>query len=374
MTGHANMDIIAYLTAPLYPYTLALFKWLAGSGWETVTIAYQFILVAISAVFLFKLSLVLFKEKALATLAAFIYICYPLTLWYNFTIVQETSFQGYFIIALYYYIKLLNQALIKDSFLSGFFFTLAMLTKSHIVMLLPIFLIILILNKQFKNGAIFLSTLLLMSLPHGLINYKQHGVFTLSSQGNAALFLLGHSDQTYPCLVSRAGSMGDFSAEGCNPDFVFNVDYADPKLGYINRLSVKERNTTRFKLALDWIKSNPRKFIHLKLIGLQRFMMPGLDYRQYKFSYWILSFIAGLLIYLPGYFVLFKNISFKANAHWVMLSLILVSAVVFIVFFPINRFRVITMEPLLCVYAAAGYFELFQKGKKTLKLNKSLPS
>lgn len=352
------MDIVAYLSAPLYPYTLALFKKINMENWEVLAVGYQFILVALSAVAIYKIALELFRSELTATLAAVIYILYPMTFWFNFTLTQETSFQCYFVFFCYYFIQNYNSPRPKTTILAASFFALSLLTKSHILMLTPFVALMYLYNKQLRHGLLFFCLVFLSTIPHGLKNYSEHGVYTLSSHGNASLFLLGHSDQTYPCLLERAGEMDEFSALGCDPSFVFDRTYSFKEYGLVNALSVKERNSVRMEIALEWIKNNPKKFVELKVFGMKRFLMPGLDYLQYKFSYWIMSFIAGLLLYLPAYLVLFKKFRTDPSRHFLMVSLIIVSAAIFIVFFPINRFRVITMEPLLCVYAAVFYARL----------------
>lgn len=360
INGDTNMDIVAYLSAPLYPYTLALIKKINLEHWQLIAVAYQFLLVALSAVFIYKITKLLFKSENTATLSAVIYIFYPMTWWLNFTLTQETSFQCFFIFFCYFFLKSLDNKKTLTTLIASSCFALSLLTKSHILMLIPFLILIYLYGKSYKQLLIFLACVFVWTIPHGMKNYFEHGVYTYSSHGNASLFLLGHSDQTYPCLLERAGEMDDFSALGCDPSFVFDRTYNFENYGKVNALSVKERNSVRMKIAFDWIKNNPRKFVELKVFGLKRFIMPGLDYLQYKFSYWILSFISGLLLYIPAYIILYKKLKDQPQMHLITVALILVSAAVFIVFFPINRFRVITMEPMLCVYAAVAYARLLR--------------
>lgn len=363
IAGQANMDIVAYLSAPLYSYTLALIKLLTGENWQFTAVAYQFTLVSISAVYIYKISFSLFNNKHLATFASLAYIFYPLTLWYNFTLTQETSFQSFLIIALFYLLQAAKHHDFKHIIKGAVFYSLALLTKSHIILLLPFIILVLVIGKRFKQIVILLTILFIATLPHGLTNYNKHGVYTLSSHGNASFFLLAHSDQTYPCLLKSAGDKKEFSSGGCDPTFVFDINYDFVGHGKVNALSVAERNKKRFELAFNWILDNPNKFIELKIFGLKRFILPGLDWYQFKFSFWLVSLLIGLLIYIPGYWALYKGLRSNWQNHIFMLALILICAAIFIVFFPVNRFRVITMEPLLIVYATSFYFKLWQNRK-----------
>ncbi len=355
LAGDANMDIVAYLAAPLYPYTLALFKWIGGENWQIIAVSYQFILIALSTIALYRLSLLWFDNQKIAIAGCLLYIFYPLTLWYNFTLAQETSFQAYFLIFLYFIFRSIKEGGIKHIFLAATFWSLALLTKSHIIALIIPLTLIFLVKKRVKLLLLFLSLAFLCTIPHGLHNLDKHGVYTFSSHGNASLFLLGHSEATYPCLTKQAGELGTFSVAGCNPEIVFDLNYLDANYGYFNRQPPKERNAIRYQMAMDWIKSNPTKFWALKWHGLQRALLPGLDSKQFRTEFWLLSLIMGLLLYLPAYYVLYNKMKEEFWTHAFSLSIILLCAAIFIVFFPINRFRVITIEPLLCVYAGKWY-------------------
>lgn len=366
--GNYNLDIVAYLSAPLYSYTLAFFKSISMNYWETITVAYQFIMISISAVYIHKIALHLFKNKLQGIVAALVYIFYPLTLWLNFTFTQETTFQAYFIFFIYYFLICIDSKRFTSLILSTLFLSLALLTKSHILILIPFISLIFIANRNLKYAILFPLIVFIYTIPHGLVNLKLHDIYTFSSHGNASFFLLGHSDETYYCLTERAGDLGEFSVYGCDPSFVFDTSYVDHTYGKINLLPVRQRDQLRKKIAFDWIKNNPTKYLKLKLIGIERFLLPGLDRRQYRFSYFSLSLIIGLLIYIPGYYHLYNQLRTGWKRHLLLPSIVVVIGAIFIVFFPVNRFRVITLEPLLIVYASCFYIKLIpEKIKSKLK-------
>ena len=260
IAGDTNMDITAYLTAPLYPYTLALCKWVAGDNWQILAVSFQFILVALSVVYIYKLGLLWFGNQRVAITGALIYIFYPLTLWYNFTLAQETSFQAYFVFFLYYIAKSMASGKNVHTILAATFWAMAFLTKSHITVLIIPIAFIFLLTKRAKAFLIFAGVAIIWTLPHGIKNWKEHGVYTISSHGNASLFLLGHSDATYPCLMNKAGELGQFAFAVCNPEIVFDREYNHPTYGLINQLSVKERNKMRKTIAIESVS-----YTHLTL-------------------------------------------------------------------------------------------------------------
>ena len=355
LNGNYNLDIVAYLSAPLYSYTLAFIKLLSVDYWQIVAVAFQFFLISLSSVYIYKITLYLFKNKIQGIIAALMYTFYPLTLWLNFTFTQESTFQAYFIFFIYYFLRCTIEKKINQLLLSTFFFSLALLTKSHILILIPFLSIIFFVNKNLKYALLFPLIVFMYTIPHGLVNLKMHDTYTFSSHGNASFFLLGHSDQTYYCLTEQAGELGEFSVYGCDPSFVFDKDYIDPIYGKINQLPVRQRDQVRKEMAFSWIKNNFGKYLDLKLIGIERFLLPGLDRRQYRMSYFVLSLLLGLMIYLPAYFYLYKKLKDNWKEHLLLPSILVIIGAIFIVFFPVNRFRVITLEPLLIVYASCYY-------------------
>ncbi len=358
--GNYNLDIIAYISAPLYPYTLALCKWISIGHWQEIAVGFQFLLIGLSSVCIYKIAYLLFQKRALSLMTGLIYIFYPLTLWYNFTLTQETSFQAYFIFFIYFFLVHLRSDRSRDTILASCFFSLALLTKSHVIILIPFLLWMMYKTTSPKNILLFLICVFVFVLPHGLVNKRIHNVFTISSHGNASLFLLGHSDETYSCFTNPERVGDNNVARICDPSFVFDKEYVFAGYGKVNAGSPRIRNEMRLKIALNWIVDNPKKFFALKFFALKRYLLPGLDWQYYSRPVWLISFVSGLLLYLPAYVFLWVHRR-QWKKHALLLSLIVTIAIIFFVFFPINRFRVITLEPLLAVYAAPFYLSIIKK-------------
>ena len=172
--------------------------------------------------------------------------------------------------------------------------------------------------------------------------------------------MAGHSDETYPCLISDFKIFRKNQQKGCDLDLIFHKPYITEGFGNVNALPIYERNKIRQKIAFYWIKENPTKFINLKLNGLVRLIIPGLDFRIYNFSTWIMSLVIGLLIYIPAYITLWRSLKKDFWQHLLPISLIISVAIIFLVFYPQQRFRVITLEPLLIIYASYFYWKLLE--------------
>ncbi len=350
--GNHNMDLIAFVVSPLYPYTMAFAKILFPIQWEQLMILYQFILVSISAIYIYKISKLLFKSHTTALLAASAYILYPLTLWYNYTLSQETSFQSYFIIFSYYFLDFIIHKKNKSLYLSSLFLCLSFLTKSHITLLLPFLVFLVYRFTNIRYTLAFLGLSMLMFLPQGILNKTIYNSWGISNFASGSLFLVGHSEETYPCLTRKIYEYPQIIEDGCNLNLIFHAPYDFGKYGQVNQLHLPQRNSIRYKMAFSWIFNNPLKFLELKLNGIYRFIVPGLDYRVYSdFKFWV-SLILGLLIYIPAYLQLYKCIKSKSTHSYYSLSVMITIGLIFIIFYPQNRFRVITLEPLLICYAS----------------------
>ena len=362
LNGIWEMDVNAYIVAPFYPIFLSLFKLIGGASWEVWTITAQFSLVSISAVWIYQITLLITQSRQTSTLSALIYIFYPLTLWYNFTLVQETLFQSLFIGTIYHLYKSYKLNSDRSFSFAIILLGVSLLTKSHIIVAFPFIVFWIYKYKSLQHLIWGAFGLLLLCLPTAYLNFKNHKIISLSSSGSATLFLLGHSDKTFNCLIKTAGEIESRHAQGCDPDFVFERDYSEEPWSTINKLEPKARFHSRRQAALNWIKDNPGKFIQLKIHGLKRFFIPGLDWKQYKPIIWIFSLILGLAIYIPAIIILLDKKS-PLDPAYKSLSWILIITVflIFMIFFPINRFRIITMEPTLIVLAGIFYSKYIKK-------------
>lgn len=361
LAGNYNLDMVAFITAPLYPWVMAIVKLLAPDNWPALLTTIQFILVALSAVWLYRLSLFVFSCHLAACLSSLLYIFYPLTLWYNYTFTQETVFQSLFIFFSYYMIRSLSAKGLKTVVTAAVMFSLCFLCKTFIIILLPFLVLILMLSKKARHGLIFTSVFILLALPNALNNYRIHKAFSLTGFSAGSMFLIGHSDTGYRCLTNAVYAFPEIRASGCNLDIVFDPPYDFGKYGKPNLLPLPERNTRRICMALDWIRDNPVKFLELKWNSIRRFILPGLDHRIYNRKYWLISFGLGLLIYIPAYIILFRSLQNRAPHAFFTSAVFLSIAILFIVFYPQNRFRVISMELMMMVYAGYYYAGLARK-------------
>lgn len=367
ISGNFNLDVTAFITAPLYPWFLALVKWCFGDHWMMAAATIQYSLVAISGIYLYKLAKELFQSETVGRLAAGIYCFFPMTMYYNVLFTQETLFQSFFILFLYYWRKTILHPDWRLSTKAGWWYGLSFLTKSHALILAPfIFLVQLGLGSgslfaRMKPVFIIAAWSFMLNLPFALINLKLNHTWTWSSGGTWAFFHNAHSPETYETSFHPAYANSNDRTPIVNLGFIFDTAYVYPKYGKVNQLPQPERDRMHRKIALEWIEAHPTEFAELKIFSLKRFLLPGASKRHYRFDLWLASVLSSFPIYILGYFGLIKSLRENWKAHFWAVSVVLMMLAVYMVFLPQARFRTITLEPLYIIYAAYAAWYLFQK-------------
>lgn len=362
LSGNFNLDIVAFIVAPLYPWLLAIVKFLFGEYWMAAASIIQYFFVALSGVYLFKLTRELFKSVKIAWIAAVFYCFYPMTLYYNTLFTQETLFQSFFILFLYNWRKSIKCEGNYTSHKAGIWFALAFLTKSHAFILAPFIFIIHLLYtrgnliERIKPVLIIGTWAFMLNLPFALINLQLNKVWTWSSYGTWTFFHNAHGPETFETSFHPKFENKDSrtASGGVGLDFIFDTAYVYPNYGKINLLKQPDRDRMHGKIALEWIESHPSEFLSLKWFSLKRFFLPGVSKAHYRKDIWLASLLATLPFYLLGYFGLFCALRENFPEHVWALSIVALMFIVYMVFLPQARFRSVTLDPVYLIYAAYG--------------------
>lgn len=360
-----NFELERFVASPLFPTLIGMLKIIFGDYWSIILINLQLILSSLSGVFIFKIGNLLFNRKT-ALLASLLYAGFPLTLWYTNTFSQECIFQMFFIFSIYYLLSGIEYSNIRSIILSGLFFSIAYLTKSHIL-LFAVFIPLIFFHhfkfsrKTFVFSLMFGTLSLACSLPYGIYNYFKHKQYIISSNGASYQFYLGNTEAGYKTIVDV-------------PD-KNSLDYIKMKditvtAGYFNgsqsiydailKLPQKQKQSIFFQQAITWIKTNPMKFIKLKIYDLIFFIMPGVSWRHYSLAEFILSFLLSLPVYLFAYISMIRLTRNRKRSAIPILYIFLAMLLFSTIWYTQNRFRTITLEPFYIIYAAyalAGYLD-----------------
>lgn len=352
-----NFELERFVASPLFPSLIGMLKIIFGENWNLILIIIQLLLSALSGVYVLKIGSLLFNKKV-GIVSTLIYSVFPMTLWYTNTFSQECIFQVLFILSVFYLIKSIKHNNLYLVLLSSLFFSLAYLTKSHIL-LFSIFIPLIYFHfygfktKTFLYSIIFASVALIFSIPYGIYSFKNHKQYIISSNGAGYQFYLGNTEAGYKTVV-------DVPIKGTDEfkklqDITVTAGYFNGSQTHydsILNLPQKEKQSLFFKEGINWIKNNPVKFIELKIYNAILFLSPGVSWRHYSFFNWLFSFLLSFPIYFLAYYAMFKLYKIR-NINYVFIFYIFISMLLFsLVWYVQNRFRTITVEPFYIIYAA----------------------
>ena len=140
LNGNLNLETKLFITAPLFSYILAAFKWIFGSQFIFALEAFQISLSSVSAACFMLTAKIIFKSDRVALLSGVVFCIYPITLYYAHQFSQESIFQSLFIISIYFYCLFISDGKTKSLLLFTIIFSLALLTKSIILPIFPLLL------------------------------------------------------------------------------------------------------------------------------------------------------------------------------------------------------------------------------------------
>lgn len=352
-----DFELKRFVASPLFPSLVGLLKIAFGANWNISLIFIQLFLSSLSGVYVYKIGNLLFNKKV-GIISSLIFAIFPLTLWYTNTFSQECIFQVLFILSVFFLIKSIKYNSINFVLLSSIFFSLAYLTKSHIL-LFSMFVPIIYFHfygfkkQTFLYSFVYASVSLIFSIPYGIYSYKNHKQYIISSNGAGYQFYLGNTEAGYKTIVD----VPDRGTEEFKKlqDITVTAGYFNGSQTHydsILNLPQKEKQKIFFKEGIVWIKNNPMKFIKLKFYNVLFFLLPGVSWRHYSFFNWLLSFLFSLPIYLLAYYAMFKLYKI-GNINLVFVFYIFISMLMFsLIWYVQNRFRTITIEPFYIIYAA----------------------
>ena len=329
--------------APGTPYFYALFyplKYYFGSN----IFAYANILIAsLSLIIFYKITEIIFRDKTIALISAFICCIYPFFNFYTLTILSETIYIFFLYLSFFFLIKFF-QAETKYAFLLFcFFFAIDTLIRFSNLAMFPFFILLTIYILKRKNSLYkytstlltgFLIFLLVMSV-WWIRNYHVHGEFIATSVGESGkVFYTGNNKNN----LSGGGIGG------------IDVSYDD--LERFNKIKdIKRRNEIMINEGLDWIKDNPLDYLVLEIKKLIRFYSPIFFAEKYdKFEYNIISLMTYGVIFILFVFSLYIHRNLFTRYSPMFLYLILLTGI-HLVFVSSIRYRLPT-EPFMIIMAS----------------------
>ena len=365
LEGNFNLQEKLFITAPLFPYLLAFFKWAFASNYIIALEAFQIFLSSISVIFLMLTSNLIFNNKRVALLTGLVFSMYPITLYYAHQFSQESIFESLFIISIYFFSLFLSTRRYIDLIIFSIIYSLALLTKSIILLIFP-FLILAILFK-FKLSAktilqVCSSVLIIfvLTLPYGVYNKIVNNSYVIASSGQGGHFLTGHNDDFYIYVTNPPAKDSAEYQRLVNMEYKI-FDELDEK---VKDRDHKYQQDTYLNAGIKWSLENPRKVLELTWINFRNFVTPGFNFFHHPFHLWLLTFLMSLPIFIMAYLEIVRMLLAKPYDHLVIVSIFFGMLSVALIFYAQNRYRAVTIEPYYLIYFSSFLVFLYDRFKK----------
>ena len=360
LNGNFNLDAGAFITAPFFPFFVSLIKYLSSDHAVVIIQLIQIVISSFSVFILVKSSDLIFKNKQISIIVGLLFSFYPFTFWYVIYLGQETFFQSFLILSVYYLLKFFENKKTFDLIIFSLMFTFTILTKSHLLLFIPFLLIMFLIKsknifKAFKNISLFFTILIILNAPFSINNYINNGYHVLSTTGYGFHFLVGHNDQFYKMVTNPPGK----ETQEYKDIWGMNYKVLNETKEKNKNLNHRELDKKRLIKGIEWILEDKLKATHLLFINTKNFIQPGFNKLHHSDLKWLFSFLISFPILIFAYFGIVKNIFSDFKNHLIILSMFLTMLLFSSIFYSQNRFRVITIEPFYIVYASYSLHEIY---------------
>ena len=367
LKGNFNLEEKLFITAPLFPYLLAFFKWAFASNYIIALEAFQIFLSSISVIFLMLTSNLIFNNKRVALLTGLVFSMYPITLYYAHQFSQESIFESLFIISIYFFSLFLSTRRYIDLIIFSIIYSLALLTKSIILLIFP-FLILAMLFKFRLSAKTILQVcssvliIFVLTLPYGVYNKIVNNSYVIASSGQGGHFLTGHNDDFYIYVTNPPAKDSAEYQRLVNMEYKI-FDELDEK---VKDRDHKYQQDTYLNAGIKWSLENPRKALELTWINFRNFVTPGFNFFHHPFHLWLLTFLMSLPIFIMAYLEIVRMLLAKPYDHLVIVSIFFGMLSVALIFYAQNRYRATTIEPYYLIYCSSFLVFLYDRFKKRI--------
>jgi len=353
LNGEPNLETKLFIVAPLFPYALSLAKLIFGTNWFAGLGGIQILISSVSVVCLGAAAGLIFERRSIAITAGLLYaLCLP-TLYYTHLPSQESLFQSFFVIsfwALCWYNSTPNRKILA---LFSVFFTLALLTKSHVILMIPMACALILsqdtpIKRRLTDAVLYLTVIGLLTMPYGLYNLKANGTYVISSSGSGGFFLTGHNEDFYSYVIRTPPKESQEFKRLHAMNFQAYSESGIPK-----NATHKQRQQIYLRRGLNWISQYPGKALHLLGANLAHHFKPGYSLKFQSFRNWLLALAFNAPIYTLAYIELLKQLK-HPRRHLPAYAVFSTMLLFVVIFYAQNRFRLITIEPIYILYAAPG--------------------
>ncbi len=331
---------------PVYPLFLAIIqKWAPTS--DLLIKGFQIFLSSLTIITLYSLVQEVGGTKGQALLASFFLAIYPPAIAFSVS-VGTTIFETFFVtIGVWLILRSVRKKKNSLMLLAGIAFSLATLTRSPWVVLVPLSIIwLLIYYRRNMKDMIIACTLLILATigtlsPWIIFNYQTHGKIIITSTNGGLNFWIGNN----------SAATGEY----------LHPTQLDPSIiEEVTDWTEIERDRYFYQQGFEFIQDSPQQFIQLTAKKLLYFVFfrpnIGSNYEGASLPLQAarLSFIAAWVIYLPFALIGLANLGKNRAAHFLPIIFFISQAIVSSVYFTGTRFRT-PLDGFVLLWAALGF-------------------
>lgn len=338
-----GLGFTSTLRHPGYVAFLASVFAVAGNDNLTAVRLVQSLLGGVQVLLLFYLALKIFKKEAIACLAALFLTLYPYAIFQASEILSE-SFNSFLLILFFFlvYAVLEHPRKFILSALSGLVFTLAVLTKSTFVVVLPFIFAFFRLNGlKHRFFAVFCAAAAAALLPWTVHNYKIYDKFVLVSLSGTALF---HANNPETLEIEKKTRE------------LKEVNWNTPECQEIAKLPPLEADKVYRQRAWQFMRANPGTVLTLMKMRFVQF------WRLSPITHSRVQKLAALLtsgVYIPLAFLgLFLSRGYWKKTFLIWAAIFSYNAL-HLVFITTLRYR-IPLDPLFMIFAAFSLVKILE--------------
>lgn len=359
--GNFDLSLYRFIRPPGLPTLIALLQLGLGDSWETGLRAMNLAFDLGTGAMVYHTAAFSSGDHVRARLALALFCLHLPLMAFSAGVSSEPPALFFGLVALYLFFRFLRAPEVAGGAMFGSVAYLACAFRPVILGSLPVFALYAFLKSRSTRGAFgaataALAAFSLLALPFGLYNLRRHGEFILSSNAGSFMFLNANSEVGYLDAVRYSR---------LNPEEQYYVknfsEYGDRFFGksYDAALALPEteKQAAFRRIALDWIRANPGKFLEAKLSNFTRVLLPGLSFQHTAWIPWLLSFLIGLPLYLLAYYGLYLGVRRRATPDSALLlwaGLLAVNACLLVLFLYTYRYKAFGYEYLLLFPGAEG--------------------
>ncbi|MCM8822292.1 MAG: glycosyltransferase family 39 protein [Candidatus Omnitrophica bacterium] len=342
MSGRGLMvaETLKAYRPPLYPLFIAMLV-KAGAGITGIRIV-QSIISALCCVVIFFLSRKIFNEK-LAIMASLISSVYPFFIFYSGFLLTETLFIILVLLSVYAFVKLIEP---EVSFYYGIFAGamsgIAGLCRPTMELFFPFFLLFVLCSKsellrtRLKKVFFAFTGFVLILTPWIIRNYIVIGKFVPGTTMGGAVFWEGNNP------YSEGGPCRYF------PEGVWQIDEA-------------QRDGVFYRLTFEYIKKDPRRFIHILGKKFLRFWNVVPNAVEYSGNLYRFISVTSFGLLLPFFALGILVVPYNAGNVF-LIGIIILFTLFHMLFLASIRYRV-AIEPFVIILACYGFLWLVKQLK-----------